>query len=97
MLYLTIGENKLPAISADIAAILVLIDQITKNRYTYPLTLEDGWYVFELPGALPVSQFDGYVQDAQGEDIYTLVAQYGDFERKKTEYTQDLKITAYNG
>lgn len=97
MLYLTQNTNKLPRISAENAANLVLIDQITKKSYTYPLTDAGNWYEFTISEELPTSQFDAQALDSDGVVLYTLVAQYGEYERKNTQYKQDHNITTYKG
>lgn len=99
MLYLTLGTNQIPMISTKTCTKLVLIDQITKKEYSYSLELANNgrWYVLYIGADLPVSQYDVYIYADDGSQVLTMLAQYGDYIRTKTEYSQSHKIKTYNG
>lgn len=99
MLYLTAGTNKIPLISTKTCTKLVLIDQITKKEYSYDLELaaNKAWYVLYLIADLPVSQYDVYCYDAEGNEVVTMIAQFGDYVQTKTEYSQSNNTKVYNG
>lgn len=99
MLYLTLGTNQIPMISTKTCTKLVLIDQITKKEYSYSLELANNsrWYVLYIGAELPVSQYDVHIYADDGKQVLTMLAQFGDYIRKKTEYSQSHKIKTYNG
>lgn len=87
MLYLVEGENKIPQIDVKTYEKLVIINQITKKEYEYPVTD----YTVLIDVLPPNGQYDVFYGDIH------YLAQVGEFKKEKTTYSNNCDIRAYNG
>lgn len=95
MIYLEGNKVIFPKVTTGKPTSVKFINQVTKKEYKPEiLRVKDNNFNYEIEFvglALPVGQYDYQLSDNLG----TGICQFGDFTTNKTEYQQNIKITAY--
>ena len=98
MIYLTEGTNIIPRVSSIEATKVIFTNQVTKKEISYDIqvSMNNLWYVFYIGAAFPDGQYDYALYDTEGSLVGSGIAQAGEFQVKKNNYSTDINIKTYN-
>lgn len=95
MVYLESNKGIFPKITNGTPTSVQFVNQVTKQKFNPEIlrvVSKPFSYEIEFKAlALPNGQYDYYLSG----DLGTGICQYGSFITNKTEYQQNIKITAY--
>ena len=94
MIYIS-DTTIIPKVQDGIPNGLKLINQVTKEELLFDDISDEGsYYIVTISDELAIGQYDYFM--LEGEKILSNgIAQYGEYERTKTDYSNDITIKTY--